>query len=149
MTRKNRLTAGPGASSPKGERRALPPARARRASVPEGEAPVCKYRKVQVPGDVDVEALIRSLETRNASKRAPEPAEPGEPISAAPASAATAPESPEGGAPGARMADADLDEIARVLKSSRSIASARQSGLRLLVEAMRARDEEKRLAGKA
>jgi HAMP domain-containing protein len=46
---------------------------------------------------------------------------------------------------GERMSDADLEEVALVLKMTRSATNARQCGLRLLVEARRAREMEERL----
>jgi len=46
---------------------------------------------------------------------------------------------------GERMSDEDFEETALVLKATRSAVNARQCGLRLLVEARRAREVEERL----
>jgi HAMP domain-containing protein len=46
---------------------------------------------------------------------------------------------------GERMSDEDFEETALVLKATRSATNARQCGLRLLVEAQRAREVEERL----
>jgi hypothetical protein len=124
-------------------------------SRPEPDAPAsCKYKKVQLPnvrpGEIDVDALIRSLETRNAPKHAsqaaPQAMEPAKKVVPG-----AAPSAGDGALPenNKRMSDEDLQEISRVLKTSRSVASARQWGLRLLAETRRAREAEKRLASKA
>lgn len=112
------------------------------------EAPVaCKYKKDRKPSlrldSAAVDALIESLETRNASRQAPQTAAPPPEVAAGNAA------SSGDGAPSDRMSDKELEEIARVLKMTRSTAPARESGLRLLVEAKRARAAEKRLPDKA
>ncbi len=48
---------------------------------------------------------------------------------------------------GERMSDEDLEEVALVLKMTRSATNARECGLRLLVEARRAREVEDGLTG--
>jgi hypothetical protein len=117
----------------------------KRAPEPDGAA-TCKYNKVQLPnvrpGEIDVDAVIRALESRNAAKRTVPAAEPPPAAIPEPAPAGDA-------AASGRMPDTDLEEIARVLKMTRSAAAAREWGLRLLVETKRARDAEKRLSGKA
>ena len=118
----------------------------KRAPEPEAAA-TCKYNKVQLPnvgpGEIDVDAVIRALESRNAAKRT-EPA-----ADAAPPAAIAEPVPAGDAAASGRMPDQDLEEIALVLKMTRSAAAAKEWGLRLLVETKRARDAEKRLSGKA
>jgi phosphoglycerate-specific signal transduction histidine kinase len=48
---------------------------------------------------------------------------------------------------GERMSDADFEEMASVLKMTRSATNARQCGLRILAEARRAREAEAMLTG--
>jgi len=121
------------------------PSAAKPAPEPEALA-ACKYKKVELPsgyaGEVDVDAVIRALENRNAANRTAEtPNAPQEAVAAEAAPKADA-------APSDRMPDTDLEEIARVLKMTRSVSAAREWGLRLLDEARRARGAEKRLSGK-
>ena len=107
------------------------------------QAAACKFKKVQTSnlrlGEKDVEALIQSLEARSASHRTAETTEFRQTVTA------------ESVAPlrdvriGERMSDEDFDDVALVLKMSRSARNARQCGLRILAEARRARDAEERL----
>jgi hypothetical protein len=109
----------------------------------ETEPATCKFKKVRMPnlrlGEKDVEALIQSLEARGASHRGPEKTE-----SRPPAAAETV--APLGDVRiGERMSDEDFEDVALVLKMTRSASNARQCGLRILAEARRAREAEKRL----
>ena len=114
----------------------------RTGETPAVEAATCKFKKVRLPnlrlGEKDVEALIQSLEARGASHRIPEKTESRPP--------ATADAAPPGDVRlGERMSEEDLEDVALVLKMTRSASNARQCGLRILAEARRAREEEERL----
>ena len=105
-------------------------------------AETCKYKKGSNLrlDEKDVDALIKSLETRNPANGAPEPEPrpaPAEPVKLDSGSSASA--------MGDRMSDEDLEELALVLKMTRSATNARQCGLRLLEETRRAREAEAQL----
>lgn len=121
----------------------VPPSQAESGSA-EGSSEMCKYKKgqklhLQVN---DVEALIKTLETRSSANRASQPAEPAQQVAAEPVALAL--DMVTGGI-GGRMSDEDLEELALVLKMTRSATNARQCGLRLLEETRRARDAEQQL----
>jgi hypothetical protein len=107
------------------------------------EPAACKFKKVQMPnlrlGEKDVEALIQSLEARGASHRSPEKTE------SRPPAAAEGVAPPEDAKIGERMSEEDFEDVALVLKMTRSASNARQCGLRILAEARRAREAEERL----
>jgi hypothetical protein len=107
------------------------------------EPDACKFKKVQMPnlrlGEKDVEALIQSLEARGASHRGPEKTE------SQPPAAAESVAPPREVGIDERMSDEDFEEVALVLKMTRSASNARQCGLRILAEARRAREAEERL----
>jgi hypothetical protein len=116
----------------------------RRAREKSGAEPVaCKFKKASTPslrlGEKDVEALIQSLESRAASHRSPEKTE------SRPPAAAESVEPSRDVQIGERMSDQDFEDVALVLKMTRSASNARQSGLRILAEARRARDAEEQL----
>lgn len=120
------------------------------ASAPGHEsAETCKYKskgqKLQLDKK-DVDALIQSLEARGASYRGAEAAGAPPPAPAEPV--ALSREVVAGGA-GERMSDEDLEDLALVLKMTRSATNARQCGLRLLEETRRAREAEARLSKEA
>jgi len=104
---------------------------------------MCKFSKVRLPhlrlGEKEVEALIQSLEARGASHRRPEKTE------SRPPAAAESPAPPKDVRIDERMPDTDLEDVALVLKMTRSASNARQCGLRILAEARRAREAEERL----
>lgn len=105
------------------------------------ESAACKFKKVQnlKLGEKDVEALIQSLEARGASHHSPETME------SQPPAAAESVAPPRDVRIGERMTDEDFEDVALVLKMTRSAGNARQSGLRILVEARRAREAEEQL----
>jgi len=107
------------------------------------EAATCKFKKVQMPnlrlGEKEVEALIQSLEARGASHRSPEKTE------SRPPAAAESIAPPRDVRIGERMSDQDFEDVALVLKMTRSASNARQCGLRILAEARRAREAEEQL----
>jgi len=116
----------------------------RRARETSGAQPAtCKFKKVQAPnlrlGEKDVEALIQSLEGRGASRRSPETTK------FRPPAAAETVAPPRDVGIGERMTDEDFEDVALVLKMSRSASNARQCGLRIVAEARRAREAEERL----
>ncbi|HEX5855499.1 MAG TPA: hypothetical protein VFZ57_07755 [Thermoanaerobaculia bacterium] len=110
---------------------------------PGAEPATCKFKKVSTPnlrlGEKDVEALIQSLEARGASHRNLEKPESRPPVPAE----SVAP--PADVRLGERMSEEDFEDVALVLKMTRSASNARQSGLRILVEARRAREAEEQL----
>jgi hypothetical protein len=117
----------------------------RRHAEPKGKGPA---RPDEVPvaaklhlGENDVEALIQSLEALGAATRAAETAD------VPPLPAGTVALSNDIAAHGAdeRMSDEDLEDLALVLKMTRSAMNARQCGLRLLEETRRAREAEAQL----
>ena len=115
--------------------------RARETSGAEPAA--CKFKKVRLPnlrlGEKDVEALIQSLEARGASHRSPEKTE------SRPPAAAEGVAPPKDAKIDERMSDEDFEDVALVLKMTRSASNARQCGLRIVAEARRAREAEARL----
>jgi len=116
----------------------------RRTGEASGADPApCKFKKVRQPnlrlGEKDVEALIQSLEARGASHRGPEKTESQPPATAESAAP------PRNVGIGERMSEEDFEDVALVLKMTRSASNARQCGLRILAEARRAREEEERL----
>jgi hypothetical protein len=123
------------------------PARGTSGAGPEASE-TCKYKKGQNLhlGEKDVEALIKSLEARGAANRAPEATEPRPQVAAEPVALAK-----DSGASdtGERMSDEDLEDLALVMKMTRSATNARQCGLRLLEETRRAREAEARLMKEA
>ncbi len=128
---------------PRGGERKEPKVKDRRTGEASGAEPTaCKFKKVRQPnlrlGEKEVEALIQSLEARGASHRSPEETE-----SRPPATADAAP--PREVGLGERMSEEDFEDVALVLKMTRSASNARQCGLRILAEARRAREEEERL----
>lgn len=114
----------------------------RTGEAPAAEPATCKFKKVRPNlrlGEKEVEALIQSLEARGASHRSPEKTE------SRPPAALESVEAPRDVEIGERMSDEDLEDVALVLKMTRSASNARQCGLRLLAEARRAREAEERL----
>ena len=117
----------------------------RRAREASGAEPAtCKFKKLRPPNlrldAKDVEALIESLETRGVSRRDPEKTE------TRPPAAAGIVTPPRDVRIGERMSEEEFEDVALVLKMTRSATNARQCGLRMVVEARRAREAEERLA---
>jgi hypothetical protein len=115
--------------------------RARETS--EAESATCKFKKVRLPNlslsAKDVDALIHSLEARSASHSGPQRTKSRRP------SAVESVAPPRDVGIGERMSDEVFEEVALVLKMTRSATNARQCGLRMVVEARRAREAEERL----